>query len=989
MKQKSVLRAVLTAMLSLVATAASAIDFNVNGIYYILNDDDCTASVSFKGNTYSEHLDEYTGNVVIPSSFENDGKTYTVTSIGKYAFRQCESLISVTIPNSVTSIGEYSFHLCKSLTSVTIPNSVTSIGKGAFYSCSALPSINIPSSVTSIKFDAFANCDNLKRVDITSLEDWLKISFSGETSNPFGSLSYSEEPETTVKKYLYLNGEKIENLVIPNSITTIGDYVFTGCTGLTSLTLHDAVTSIGEGAFANCTGLTSVNLCSVSEIGVQAFAGCSSLKSVAIPTTVNTIYEYAFMESGLTRVDITSLEAWLGIKFYGEFANPLTEAEHLYLNDVEIKDLVIPNTITEILWSAFHGCTGLTSVTFPSSVKTIGYSAFKGCSGLTDVTIPSSVTEIGGDAFLECSGLINVYISSLEDWLKIYIDSYNSNPLAYAKHLYLNGVEIKDLVVPNSITTIQGHSFSGFSGLTSVNIPNSVTEFGSATFYCCDNLKTIYFNAENCSDSYTNSDVFYVDNYLDIIIGKDVKHAPAGMFQLQFIQKVPKRVISQAATPPTYGNNVFNDKTLEEAILYVPSKSLLSYQSHEGWMDFKKIVGISNPITAIALGEKNNAIAPYGKKLLTSTGTLDEISLTPGDTKQLTATITPSDATIADILEWTSSNQNVAVVDANGLISAIGEGFAEITAKACDGSGVSATCKVNVRSGASNVEELIPGENIVGFGLQGVKMYNDLLYACTTAESVNKSTPTLHGNAPDNMDTYEDRNFDEFDQRDWVAIRGLEGDFEGKELSYPFVAQFADGVLTTSETIAKADATAYKLNTFRAENILHGGYSNYDESDYKAYYVPARVNEVANFMGLIETVGGVKYLSSKNANGRKDGEGIKIEGNIADNSKSYSLLEGILVADASTKAGVKIIMLQDLGKATGVEGVDTAAARIYSANGNIIIAATEDGEAAVYDYTGRLIKSVPVVAGDNTAVPVIPGCYIVRTGVKTQSVVVK
>ena len=107
---------------------------------------------------------------------------------------------------------------------------------------------------------------------------------------------------------------------------------------------------------------------------------------------VNTIYEYAFMESGLTRVDITSLEAWLGIKFYGEIANPLYVAQHLYLNDVEIKDLVIPNTITEILWSAFHGCTGLTSVTFPSSVKTIGYSAFKGCRGLTDVTIPSSVT---------------------------------------------------------------------------------------------------------------------------------------------------------------------------------------------------------------------------------------------------------------------------------------------------------------------------------------------------------------------------------------------------------------------------------------------------------------------------------------------------------------------------------------------------------------------------------------------------------------------
>ncbi|MGM9829956.1 MAG: hypothetical protein ACI30C_07960, partial [Muribaculaceae bacterium] len=159
--------------------------------------------------------------------------------------------------------------------------------------------------------------------------------------------------------------------------------------------------------------------------------------------------------------------------------------------------------------------------------------------------------------------------------------------------------------------------------------------------------------------------------------------------------------------------------------------------------------------------------------------------------------------------------------------------------------------------------------------------------------------------------------------------------------------------------------------------------------DYKAYYVPARVNEVAKFMGFIETVDGVKYLYSNNAYGRKGGEGIKIEGSIADNSTTYSLLEGILVADATTKAGVKIIMLQDLGKATGVEGVDTAAARIYTAAGNIIIAAAEDGEAAVYDFTGRLIKSVPVASGDSAAVPVTPGYYIVKTGTKTQSVVVK
>ena len=132
----------------------------------------------------------------------------------------------------------------------------------------------------------------------------------------------------------------------------------------------------------------------------------------------------------------------------------------------------------------------------------------------------------------------------------------------------------------------------------------------------------------------------------------------------------------------------------------------------------------------------------------------------------------------------------------------------------------------------------------------------------------------------------------------------------------------------------------------------------------------------------------MKYLYSNDADGRKDGEGIKVEGNIADNSESYSLLEGILVADASTKAGVKIIMLQDPEVTTNVKGVDTAA-RIYTANGNIIIAATEDGEVAVYDFIGRLIKSVPVASGESTAVPVTPGCYIVKTGTKNQSVIVK
>ena len=486
----------------------------------------------------------------------------------------------------------------------------------------------------------------------------------------------------------------------------------------------------------------------------------------------------------------------------------------------------------------------------------------------------------------------------------------------------------------------------------------------------CSGLKTIFYNAKKCENKTADSNVFiYIYGIQNIIIGKDVEKVPNYLFY--YLDNAPTRVISQSVTPPTCGENTFNFDPYTVK-LYVPNGAESNYPNPTaGWWRYFTIVTVDKPLTSIALSDS-------------------EATIDLGSTKQLTATAAPSDATIADIFEWSSSNPEVAVVDGNGLVSAVGEGTTVITAKALDGSNLEATCVVTVYPVAENVNQLKPGTNRVNFGLQGVKMHDGVLYACTTAKSVNESTPTFHSNDAGNMAPYEDRNFAAFDQRDWVAISCLEGEFEGKELSYPFVAQFADGMLTPSETInTKAHASAYKLNTFRAENILHGGYSNYAERDYKAYYVPARVNEVAKFMGLIETVGGVKYLYSNNAYGRKEGEGIKIEGSIADNSESYSLLEGILVADASTKAGVKIIMLQDLGEATGVEGVDTAAARIYTANGNIIIAATEDGEAAVYDFTGRLIKSVPVASGNSTAVPVAPGCYIVKTGTKTQSVIVK
>ncbi|MBR5643224.1 MAG: leucine-rich repeat domain-containing protein [Salinivirgaceae bacterium] len=463
------------------------------------------------------------GNYTTPNS---------VTSIDDFAFNLCRNLTEINISNSVISIGYEAFRGCNGLTTLSIPNSVTRISSYAFLGCTELSSITIPNSVKSIGERAFENCKKLAKAEFASIESLCRISFGGYNANP---LSYAHN--------LYINGEIVTSLAIPESITSINNYAFFGCSGLTSVTIPNTVTTIGYSAFEGCSGLTSVTIpesitsinnyaffgCSgltsvtipnsVTSIGYYAFEGCSGLTSVTIPNSVTSIGNSAFAGcTGLTKADFASVESLCRITFSSEVANPLYYAHNLFINGENVTNLAIPESVTSIGNYAFSGCSGLTSVSIPNSVTSIGSNAFDDCTGLTSVTIPNSVTSIGDYAFHGCIGLTSVTIPN--SVIRIgRLSFFNVKNIIYSGRargnpwgaLTVNGIIDEDFVyidvaktrltayigvggdvnIPESVKSIGSSAFKGCSGLSSVTIPNSVTSIGNSTFSGCSGLTMV------------------------------------------------------------------------------------------------------------------------------------------------------------------------------------------------------------------------------------------------------------------------------------------------------------------------------------------------------------------------------------------------------------------------------------------------------------------------------------------------------------------
>ena len=276
---------------------------------------------------------------------------------------------------------------------------VTSIRYSAFYSCDSLTSVSIPDSVEQIGTNLFVGCSKLKTISVSPDHPYFAT---------IDGVLFRKADKALIS---YPAGIKSSTYTIPQGIAVIGDSAFFACSSLTSVSVPDSVTSIGDEAFALCSSLTSVSIPdSVTSIGDLAFRFCDSLTSVSIPDSVEQIGTNPFAACSALKTISVSPEHLYFATIDGVLFRKADKALISYPAGIKSSTYTIPQGIASIGDYAFDSCTSLTSVSIPDSVTSIGDCAFGSCTSLTSVSITDSVTSIGDYAFGSCTFLTSVSI---------------------------------------------------------------------------------------------------------------------------------------------------------------------------------------------------------------------------------------------------------------------------------------------------------------------------------------------------------------------------------------------------------------------------------------------------------------------------------------------------------------------------------------------------------------------------------------------------
>lgn len=569
MTHKTIINICLTLIALCWTMAIQAQTATVDGFNYDLNTQDMTAEV-VKSTA--------AGDIVIPEKITVDGVEYSVTRIGREAFKNCSALTSVKML-SVTSIGYRAFSECPILTAVDMP-SVTGIEDSAFGSCPNLIAVDMP-SVANMAMCAFSGCSSLISVDIPMVTSIANSAFSGCSSL------------TSVSMPL---------------VTSIDIWAFANCSSLTSVDMP-LVTIIGEGAFSHCSNLTSVDMPSVTSISVSAFVGCP-ITNLSLPTTLTSIGNSCFNETreitlaattpaalgtdafwqyAVIRVPESSVDAYRNAAGWSNYKDQILSMSDITDYDVPVtaqekesglQNVLVQDNLGKVVSLKVTGTINGYDIMVIRNKMPILHNL-----DLTDATIVANDFEYYTGYHTEDNIIGNYMFASLGKLLSVKLPK---NAISIRGNALLSCSSLVKVVLPIKLEEIGGSVFSDCAKLASIDLPPSLKKIGSLAFKGCNSLEKISLPGVDAIDYGAFS---ACSKLTEIRIPSTLKSIGDNAFLCENL----KKVYTYTVEPINIGQNTFSETAYKTGTLYIPKQSKNNYYWNTQWSQFSKLVEFDEP----------------------------------------------------------------------------------------------------------------------------------------------------------------------------------------------------------------------------------------------------------------------------------------------------------------------------------------------------------------------------------------------------------
>ncbi len=520
-----------------------------------------------------------------------------IEAIGDNAFYNCTALETLTLPdvNALNKIGEYAFYNCDALTVIPAWNGVTVIGNRAFYDCDELKSVTLGSNVKTIGDYSFGSCEKLTSFKMNDvLETVGELAFN---HSPIGELKFpssvttlpvsaiagdaaNNDPNTELKaslgtvtwpagiaivpNYQFDGFSALTTVTIPMNVTTIGQFAFRNCSALdsTKLSMPTTLEEIQNGAFYNCDELAEITFPdNLKTIGPRAFYDCDRLESVTLGSGAETIGDSAFYSCD--HLVIFDMEKNEVLKSIGELAFGYSPIEELLFPDSVVS--LTPNAIQSQSSSNPVMRASLKKVHWPAGVPTVPAYVFYGFSKLTNAILPEGVEIIEEYAFYNCAQLKTLALPGTLDTI--------------ARNAFENCDALTALALPDEVTSLGNRAFYDCDALKSVKLGRSVKTIGASAFYGCDSLASFKMNYGLKT---IGSDVFFGSPIEELIFPDSISSMPGSAIQTQgkanVILRASLKKVHWPAGVPKVPDYVFSGFTaLEEAELPYVGEAAFPY----------------------------------------------------------------------------------------------------------------------------------------------------------------------------------------------------------------------------------------------------------------------------------------------------------------------------------------------------------------------------------------------------------------------------